>query len=143
MLMRKLLMTITALGMTAGTLALAPGAANADPDRACFVDPNNNGRWYATADGNVGFAHFSAYDELLTVADQINNHRRAVARFSICVGGSFEPYRSYDSGPHEGDIDRERYDLTIAEGRRVRFKTCERAASGSLINCGPVEYAHA
>jgi hypothetical protein len=143
MLMRKLPMMMTALGMAAGTLAFAPGAANADPGGVCFEDPNNNESFNASSDGNAGFAHFSSYDELLTVGDPVNNHRRAVARFSICVGSQFEPYRSYDSGPHEGDTDRERYDLNIAEGRRVRFKVCERAASGSLINCGAVEYGHA
>jgi hypothetical protein len=138
--MRRLLMMLTALGMVAGTSVFAAGTAHA---ATCFEGGDNNTVYSATSRGNRGEGAFGAHGEWVTVTDWSNNGRRTVMVLSVCSGRSWGYYGTYDSGPNEGDWDRERYNLSFAERRRVRFYVCERVSSGGWDNCGDTRYGHA
>jgi hypothetical protein len=139
--MRRLLMVLTVLGTMAGTLGFAAGTAHAAD---CFVDRENNNVVFSEySAGDRGIGHFGARDEIVTVTDWSSNGRRTVLVLSICSGGSWGYYGSYNSGPDEGDYDSEQYDLNFKERRRVRFYVCERVSSGGWDNCGDTTYGHA
>jgi hypothetical protein len=142
--MRRLLMTLTALGLTAASLAFAAGAAGASSAAAdCFTEPNNGDHWVGSSVGGQGYAEFWANDDYLSVYDERSNGRRTYVAFYICYDGSWGFHREYDSGPDEGDLDHESYDLHFREGRRIMFEVCEVTSAGALYKCGDFVHGHA
>jgi hypothetical protein len=131
---------LTALGIVAGTSVFAAGTAHA---ASCFEGGDNNTVYSATSRGDRGEGAFAARDEKVNVTDWSSNGRRTVMVLFVCSDNSFRYYDTYDSGPNEGDWDREVYDLSFDERRRVRFYVCERVSSGGWDNCGDIQYGHA
>jgi hypothetical protein len=141
MFMRRSLMTaMTVLGMTAGTLAFAPGAADAAPSGCIHPNPDNSHHTVMTNGWGTGI--FEAYDDVLKVVDLRNDGHRTYVHLDVCEGGQWVRYGAYSSGPNEGNTDRERYDFNFTEGRRIRFQVCVKQ-DGSWVGCSETEYGYA
>lgn len=112
----------------------------------CWEQPNPDGKSW-TAATTYGSATFSERGEYLKVEDRKSNGWRIVARFSWCENGPTGVFRGWlhrDSGPDEGEVDRQTYDFEFAEGRRVIFQVCEKnMTTGALRDCGATELAYA
>ena len=131
---------LSAALMSGATLASAtpdPAPESGDPGitMSCFVEnPSPRASWmktlpYSAGQHDAATAFFHAYGEHLVVEDRKSNGWRAVVDLQICKNGQYTHYGTYDSGPDEGRVDREEYDLSFAEGRKLRIMVCEQQGS--------------
>lgn len=139
---RALIMAVAVMGLVSG----APAIANADASEGspCSVGNINNGFvWSGFNANHTGNARFYEYGDRLEVIDTSSNGERARAHFQFCTrddegNAYYARYSWLDSGPDEGKIDRQLYDLSFSEGVKVRFKVCD-----GYDECGPWQYANA
>ncbi len=123
------------IGVTVNQAAAAVGPAS---DCVANNPDDYNGRSttaypYRTEKGK---AIFHEYDELLTVVDSSPDDMRIQVRLEWCYNGDWRLFDYYDSGPNEGTLDVETYDLDFREGRRLRMIVCEKDGS----DCGSTTY---
>lgn len=135
-----------ATGIVLAASALTGGTALADTGGtagSCFSDnPDryNGITWEAhTEDEVAGKATFAEYGEHLTVTDLKSDGMRTYAYVRICYDGEWIDYEFGDhhSGPDEGDIDTETYNLSFKDGRFAEFWVCNVNEDSMMENCGP------
>ncbi|MBM7784535.1 hypothetical protein [Tenggerimyces flavus] len=101
------------VGMTATQASAAVDCVVSNPDAY------NGWAWTVRAKNGKGNATFYEYDEKLTVRDTDGNGVRTQAQILWCYNGAWRHYGYYDSGPNEGSVDTETYDLNFRDGRKL------------------------
>lgn len=132
---------LAAAAISTALVASLPATAAAVADECSQASSEDMGFAY-TSHGR-GDAYFAAYGEHLYVNDFNSDGMRTEAVLQMCIMRNGNPtwvtQVERDSGPNEGVTDSEHYNLSFAEGKRLRLRACDDDGT----SCGSWHYGAA